>query len=243
MKKRIILLLSPFLIIVILVVYYYLFERYSFDKQKISRYWISGIPCETPCWNNIYPGMTTEAEALAIINNFYDLQEFNNYPPENNLFGEITWISSSKEYARGSLYYSSDTKIISKVFVYYFDGFKFSDVIKQFGFPSYVLATSMRDYTKLNQYWYDISFIYPLKGFYIEYDRIYSPDIPAINSDMLFHRVIFFSSGMKGYEDAINSSKSLSYLETWKGFSIFQDYCHYISDENYRDNNCPKKND
>jgi hypothetical protein len=191
--------------------------------------WLKGIPCKSPCFENITPGKTKASEVLEIMKQnpvFGGVKIWPTiFPNETPLSIYWYWAENTakKDWgsANGELKYENKPKDdIITIISAKIGSYTLEDVIRVYGEPGYIFASLRQNPDVLKDIKYDLYLIYLDQGFYV-YNS--AEDIPKIQPEMQLQGVTFFAPVLN-MENFIALSPPYL-IRKWEGFKDYRYYC------------------
>lgn len=206
----------------------------TFDE--LLERWLSGIPCVTPCWEQITPGQTksNEAEKVLSENPFFRNIEVTTYKGLST--GYLGWNiqvqdeDNNQTLQSGFAMFDTETSIVFAIEPGRINT-GLGKLIKAFNNPSDVYATLLANpQTGTYDYWH-IDIIWQNLGFYVSSGG--PLPVPKIDDELIFEKIVYFIPGINGYFVSKNANLYISpttslelaeRLKMWEGFSNFESY-------------------
>jgi hypothetical protein len=193
-------------------------------KQLVQR-WLCGIPCTTPCWEDVTPGQTTFIDAANIWskNPLFDEIEIvgENRGQEISFYANTSSFTFSGEvpFFHGNLNIPIDLIRIFGIF----NEVKISEIINSFDEPSHIIAEE-RISSQGDPIWF-INIIWLPIGFSVSSIGFLPP--PTIDENLALENGTFFVPGEDGFSKtdmAMDINGQLITLNTWHGYDNFEGY-------------------
>jgi hypothetical protein len=193
-----------------------------------ERNWLAGTPCRAPCWEGITPNRTTVTETLQLLEHNVQIGNLSYFQSDKDAYNEIFWGRWRDNDGGGRIVYDRTASIVSRISLSFPHNFTLGEAIQTYGQPSHVLAMASRNLEKLDETDYILEIYWQSKGIRIEWVQQYPPHRPVIDSNLTSHSVDFFEPSTAGLEHIITlgNPAQLKFLEPWKGFVDFREYCH-----------------
>lgn len=215
----------------------YIVGRNEESDSKWPIEWLLGIPCEVPCWQGIHPGKTDMKEAIKIGNTLDTYIDKFEFPSSDPKYTIMDWtIRNGSERINFGFLIDRSSQIVTVIEVTSTYDIVLRDVIKKFGNPSNIIAVAGKE-TDRNIYDYDLIIIFNSAGIILKSDRIYSPELPVIDEQLILRTVDFYEPATNEMEDILKLvyPTYFQYIKSWKGFVDFKEYC-----ESTVNNYCPR---
>lgn len=203
-------------------------ERMIFGTEAKKSILLDNLICQVPCWQNIYPGETTFAQAVEILANITFIQNPGSPPSPayiNEQYGYSAWSFTDDIRERGIGVY----EIGKTVGLLEFDirwNFRIDEMMTFYGEPESIFVISGMDDSR----WLDVFWIYPSKGVILElFDFWWKPEgnMARITPDMKVYEVFYFDP--EAYESLLERRILLSSYDSkviknnilpWKGYGL-----------------------
>lgn len=163
---------------------------------------ISGEPCAPPCWQNIVPGETSMADALAIVENMDGIGE-PRVGPDRIQFGHVDAPACCQ-------LSSGDGQTVHTILLQFAPTMRFGDAIESFGEPQFYAGVPYTDVETMMLFYFPdqsmlITVVVPgIEGYLYET----SPIIGAVYST----------------SEALSGAIGTATLVPWQGYVRFSDY-------------------
>ncbi len=203
---------------------------YQRSSSAWERKWLTGIPCRAPCWEGVTPGRTTVTDTIQLLQHNTPIGNLNYSRSDRDADNEIFWEGWRNDHGTGRIVYDRSTSIVSRISLSLPHDFTLGEVAAAYGQPSHVIALAARNLEKLNEIDYTLEMYWQSQGIVLDWARQYPPRRPTIEPNLKFHSVGFFEATAAGLEHLVRSGNPdhLKFLDPWKGFVDFRDYCHVV---------------
>ncbi|NWJ47343.1 MAG: hypothetical protein HXX08_15905 [Chloroflexi bacterium] len=203
----------------------------TLDLQKRI---LQGIPCKLPCWEGITPGITGFDEAVKILQSIPQVSNIKfetysndisslNEPPKYEEIKVVTWDGKDNTGVGELLAYPTGNKLVRYITPNTNGDFLLKDVIKAYGEPQYIIASTQMEHLSGNGQSYGIKLIYPEKGFML----ITGGLNPLILEDKLvFGMIIYDGKSLDNLRLMITIRDE--WLQPWQGFKDYDYSCFHV---------------
>jgi hypothetical protein len=201
----------------------------SIDAAKL---WLYGIPCVSPCWENVIPGINSGLDAANIWSRrgiFREIKIIENSYSMSIEFELNVKLKNSQRYKHGEARLISKRESSPINFIRIPSGFEditLKDAINILGDPSHlviILEPSLNDPSV--DLWY-LNIIWLEKGFCLSDSKIF--DQPQnIGENLILQVGTYFKPGMDGFlstDMAYFQSDEQLKLIPWNGYDSFNNY-------------------
>lgn len=127
--------------------------------------WLNGVPCAPPCWEDIYPGVTTVDEAVQLLrsNPFIDPEDVEVAVESDGRIDGVAWQYQSgrkEEWSGWLLFYPPDVPSLIEEIVIVAPDLCLREIIDAYGEPDYLETFSYRVAGLVNLIWQAEGFFY-----------------------------------------------------------------------------------
>jgi hypothetical protein len=180
--------------------------------------------CDPPCWKNITPGVTTKADALAILSKINEIDQPITDPNQPLMgFDDAIDFTLYKDINRLVFMYILNDRVSMITFTYKLD-ITLKKAIELFGTPQSVFIGQSGEFD-------EITFIDPDKGidfgyrFHLDKSSRVSPtnEIDWVTFFEQNQYIFFLSSGFFGYSN-ITPNDAAKNMLPWKGYGSIEQY-------------------
>jgi len=212
----------------------FIYTQSPFETKSISAIdavarWLSGIPCEPPCWEGVTPGVTSGFDAAMIwsTNPLFRKVEVSRASGFGREWGNVDFemnISSGNSAGEARYALADPQSLIYEIRLPTAYNGNLEDLISAFGPPSHVIIAVYPYADDPSDHWY-VSILWMSKGLAI--DRIDRGSPPEIDGELSSLWVTYFSPGLEGYKktDVANVLTGFEYfLRPWHGYGSFEEY-------------------
>ena len=202
-------------------------------------HWLESKLCKPPCWEKIIPGQTnlTEAKSLlnasgltgTVINKVFDAKATR---------GKISWswkaslgLGEKAASEGGYIYYdNTGSQLVDIVAPNLYISYRFSNIIKIYGEPEYVIAQGFYAYPEATTPSYSLGIVYLTQGFLLYAEGLTDKRI-NLDGNTSLGKVLFFTPSSEGFsklERNVSGFLATKYLIKWQGFRDFGYYCRNV---------------
>jgi hypothetical protein len=192
----------------------------------LSVRWLSGNPCNPPCWEGITPGQTTLKDAVDLLQNNPLIGQLTIYADENRPnSGEISWSWPGVEKRGGRVFYARIGDVAGSVVYAIWPGFgegvRLGEVIQAFGEPSHVKIREVKilEPPTPREAWYTYTLIWIENGFLVKGNPV---NRTKIDNAFVIYTIGFFEPSMEGYIALEGNSGANPVL--WHGYGDSDTY-------------------
>ena len=195
--------------------------------------WLKGVPCQPPCWEKIVPGQTTMSEAKTLLTDSgLTRAVINTVQDAKATRGQISWrwnetlgLGEREASEPGYINYdNTGSQLIDIIAPQLYVSYQFSDILKAYGEPEYVIVLGFYPYPEATAPSFSISAIYITRGFLV-YSSGLSTKPTKIDAHTTFDRVTFFVPSSVGFSKFGSGFFNPKFLVRWQGFRDFSYYC------------------
>lgn len=202
--------------------------------HKNSHSFFSNLACNPPCWEKIYPGVTSEEETLVILKGLSNVDQKNisTHGSGWSIFDDIIYFHSAPKNWDGYAYIFNH-----KVILLDFKGnlnINFRDVIKENGDPKFVINIPTHGgLPGIPAESYSITVLYPDKGIAYTFNTTELPKGKSgeLRPDTPISMISYFDPDR--YNDLLEAKifsmsflgreETLKYLKPWTGFGSIEE--------------------
>lgn len=185
--------------------------------------WLKGIPCQSPCWEGVTPGVSTADDALERWQQSPIIDSAEVFtPPMQPGDSCVQWSWKSDGTSGGCAPFRDSDKKIYAISLGYPSYLDMQTIISAFGVPSAVAAGT--DQSASGQPIYRVTFIYLARGFRVDVLDDGSTQ-PLLSGDTRTTSPTFFAPSEAGLHAANSTIAVLQQLVAWQGFQDFAFYC------------------
>lgn len=176
---------------------------------------ITGNPCRPPCWHDIVPGVTTQAE----LSDFLEGNEALIGPCESFDYRAAGGANGVR--CNHALFHLT-SNIVETITLYFTNLLKLSDVIAIYGAPQYVRSTFDRNQISRGDDFGDsrVLISYAASGFTLE-TRQADSESYRIDEDTLLAAAVYFSPNLATIATDAVVNLDMSEWIPWTGFGIY----------------------
>lgn len=192
--------------------------------------WLHGIPCESPCWQGITPGISTVTETIKLLEELNGVYNVNvgTRPTTADLYdgvvGDLTWTWEEHGKVWGAMDVYGSPLVVYSISIGNAGKVTLEQVITAFGSPSHVRATVAR---QGDRSLYFLVIIFYKQGFALQWDESGSSQKPKFDGQWTGFVVKFFEPTEKGFARVFGGRLvSIDEIATpWQGMFDFDTYC------------------
>lgn len=225
------------LIIILVMIIGYLVIQSLILQDSLTYNWLRGIPCHIPCWEGIEPGKTTQLDAEKIIRSisYYDdinegsfIRNYNNM--DWNKSHSIAFLLSNNLVWGGTITYDKQTNIVLEINVQFPNTITVGELINVFGQPSHIVALASHNIEYINKIDQSVELYWMNLGLGIFPQEKNRGSITMIDPDLVIIDARYFNTDQDSIDEILNLSypNSKPFLQTWRGYANFEDYCFQI---------------
>jgi len=175
--------------------------------SDITRRWLAGTSCQSPCWEGITLEQTKKSEAISILKQNPYVSQIK----EGKDSADWEW--SDGKFGGGQFVILDDKGVVGMLLVDLPEPVYLGDVIDAYGEPSHIIARKIHDSWHDDTY-YPLLIMFESQGFTL--DTGFHDNEPRLDRKLTFYKVVYpMYPRYKGMETMV----------PWEGFKSFRFYC------------------